>query len=100
MIKKLLFNVIFTVVFVPAHSKLTILCWAEWRHNVVGAFCAKVLSLPLFLPMIMLDPDAARFPKWHPVASVLANSLIWAILILLLIACVRRWWRKGKQQDA
>lgn len=91
---------LFAVVFVPVHAVLTVLCvvhWLNWNYVVdMGLWprfvnlCARVLSLPLLLPLMMLDPDGERFPMWFRHGSVLVNSLLWAILILFVIAGIKR----------
>ena len=97
MIKK----IVFMAVFAPVHSALTALCvvhWLNWNYVVdTGLWprfinlCAKILSLPLLLPLMMADAEGERFPIWFRQGSLLVNSLVWAVLILLLVAAVSRF---------
>lgn len=97
-------KIIFTFVFVLVHSSLTIGCVVDWLNfnSVVQKglwpqfvnLCAKILSSPLLLPMVIADPDGGRFPKWLAMASLYANSLIWAALVLLVFTVISRSRKK------
>ncbi len=93
-------KLIFAVVFVPGHSLLTVLCVSRWLNynSVVDPglgprlvnLCAQVLSLPLLLPLMWLNPDGDRFPEWFRMASVPANSLLWVVILLFLVGVAKR----------
>ena len=55
-----------------------------------------VLASPVLLPCIMMDPDGGRFPKWFQISSFFVNSLVWAVLILLIVAVIKRFGNKKR----
>jgi hypothetical protein len=100
-------RVLFVLVFVPVHWVLTIVSFQRLLNynpivdvglwpKVVNV-CAVVLSLPVLFPLILLNPDGGRFPGWFEVLSVPLNSIVWAVLILLLIVGIKRF--RASQQD-
>ena len=105
MIKK----AILAIVFVPVHGALTAFCVLRWlNYNAVADtglwpqvvnLCAKILSLPVLLPLKALDPDGGRFPGWFRAASVPANSLVWALLILAACAGIKANWRDSQSME-
>jgi hypothetical protein len=64
------------------------------NSGLIVNLCAVLLSLPALLPMMMLDPDGERFPMWFRHGSVLVNSVVWAVVILLATAGMKRLWSK------
>jgi hypothetical protein len=100
-------RIIFVLVFVPVHWMLTTVSLQRFLNynsvvdvgpwpKLVNA-CAVVLSLPVLLPLILLNPDGGRFPKWFEVLSVPLNSAAWAALILLLAVGIKRF--RDRRQD-
>ena len=59
-------------------------------HSAAVKGLATALTLPLLLPLIRSDPDGDRFPRWFQLASVLVNSLVWCLVILLVVVIRRR----------
>jgi len=104
MIKK----IIFVIVFVPVHLALTAYCvirWLNWNYRVdTGLWprfinlCARILSLPLFLPLLMFDVEGNRTPRWLGVVELFANSIVWAVLILLVIAATKHFRNRKRSQ--
>jgi hypothetical protein len=94
MMKKLTFMVAFTA----GHAFLTIFM-ISWGcgHRFASSVLERVYSLvvaifmcPVVLPLVFFDPDGDRTPRWFQWSSYLVNSLIWAVVILLLLAAVKR----------
>jgi hypothetical protein len=94
MIKKLTFMVAFTA----GHAFLTI-SMISWGcgHRFGSLVLERLYSLvvvilmcPVVLALFSFDPDGDRTPRWFQWSSYFVNGMIWAVVILLLFAAVRR----------
>ena len=92
--KKLMFLVAFTA----GHAFLT-LFMISWgcSHRLANPVWERLYNLvvaifmcPVVLPLVFFDPDGDRTPRWFQWSSYFVNSMIWAAVILLLFAIVKR----------
>jgi len=100
MIRKL----IFLALFVPLHSFLmgTLLqnYWFNYNPNVDTSLWARLchviaflLSVPVMLPFIVTD-IGEYWPTWVQALPWLFNSLVWAVVILLLYIRIKHFLEK------
>jgi len=98
-------KVLFVILFVPAHSVLT-LVMVQRQFNVhpsdlwstILSAVGLALMLPVLYPCVLTDPDGEWFPKWFQYASVPLNSLIWAAAALVVYGVIRRV--RGRRREA
>ncbi len=92
-------KLLFVLLFVPAHAFLSLTLLQRAFNPPPGGnpalfqFVSAVIMSPLLLPLLMLDPDGERLPKWIQFVSVPLNSLVWGIGLLLLVCVIKRWRR-------
>lgn len=97
--KKMTKKITFTITFTLVHAVVTMIVCANalgssFLVSLPRSACkiiGIILACPVLVPCIMLDPDGDSLPKWFQVSSFFLNSLIWAGLILLLIAASKRY---------
>jgi hypothetical protein len=95
-------KVLFLVLFVPLHAWLTLhVLWRAFNPPAGGhSFAFHVVSVwlaaPLLLPLVVLDPDGERVPRWLQMASLPINSLVAGLAILWCISLARRLRSGGK----
>lgn len=89
-------KILFLILFVPAHSALTLVALQPLFNPPPPGLAATawhvarvVLTSPLVLPLMMLDPDGERFPRWLQWLSLPLNSLVWGLAILAACAAIR-----------
>ena len=100
-------KLIFIVAFTSGHAFLTIFM-ISWRighqftspvlerlYNVVVA----ILMCPAVWLSFHFDPDGDRTPRWFQWSSYFVNSLIWAVVILILLVAFKRFLR-GTEENA
>lgn len=98
----------FMVAFTAGHGFLT-LFMISWRSG--HRFASPVLQLlydsvlaifmcPVVTLSIYFDPDGDRTPKWFQWSSYFVNSVIWAVVILLLFAAAERLSRKNSRLES
>lgn len=96
MIKK----IIFVIVFVPVHFFLTAILlqyyWFNYNPNVDTGIWAQfahvmsfVLSVPILVPFIVTDLGE-YWPLPLQLLPSVCNSLLWAIVVLLIVSGIRR----------
>lgn len=102
-------KVIFLIVFVPVHWFLMMMLvqwyWFNYNPNVDTALWAKflhvmsfVLSVPILVPFIVTDLGEYWPLPLQLLPSVL-NSLLWAVVVLLVVSGIKRFRRrKGESQ--
>jgi hypothetical protein len=91
---------LFLVIFVPAHSALTLLLLGRGFAGSGGAverILAIAMTSPVLLPCLLYDPDGDRLPRWFQFASIPLNSLV-AGLLLLFAFTVVRWLAAGRRE--
>jgi len=79
--------------------------WLNWNYRVdTGLWprfvnlCARVLSLPLVYPLLMFDVEGNRGPQWLGVVAFFANSVAWALLVLLVVAAIKHFRNRRQHQ--
>ena len=92
---------VFLLVFIPTHSFLTLLAVQRLYNPPSPGFLAALwktfaiaLASPVLLPLILLDPDGDKLPKWLQWLSFPFNSLVWAGAILLAAGVMKWLWMK------
>ena len=102
-------QIIFLVLFTPIHLCATLAMVQRFFFNpsrnrgaieIVFQYITFVLSLPVLYPCIRIDPDGKRLPRWFQFSSILLNSLVWALLLLLVFNVVKRLRTKHAKPDA
>ncbi len=91
-------RILFLILFVPAHAFVTLVLVqrmynppaspALWEKicNVAGV----IFTLPVLFPLMWMDPDGDRTPRWFQMLSVPLNSLVWALAVLCCLAVFKR----------
>jgi hypothetical protein len=99
---------IFVIAFTIGHAYLT-LFMISWgcRHRPASSVLESlysatvaVLMCPVVLPLFFSDPDGDRIPRWIQWSSYFVNGMIWAAVILLLFATVKRLSRSKTMASA
>ncbi|MHC4461480.1 MAG: hypothetical protein ACYS6W_07995 [Planctomycetota bacterium] len=105
MIKK----IIFVIVFVPVHWFLTMMLvqwyWFNYNPNMDTGLWAQfahvmsfVFSVPILLPFILTDMGE-YWPLPLQLLPSVCNSLLWAVVVLLIFSGIKRLrGRKAKPQ--
>ena len=105
MIKKIAFILVFT----PIHVLATIIMVQRFLYNpptdpgLMERLCRVigfVLTLPVLLPLLKIDPDGESFLRWIGGLSLVLNGLVWALLLLLFFAAInhRRAAKEGSKK--
>ena len=96
MIKRI---VLFIVIFTPIHVLATIIMLQRLYNpptdpGLMDRLCRVigfVLTLPVLLPLLFTDPDGEFFPRWFGGFSLVLNALVWALVLLLFFAVIKRY---------
>ncbi len=93
-------RIVFITVFTPVHVLATIIMLQRFVYNpttdpgLMERLCRAigfVLTLPVLLPCLLTDPDGEFFPRWFQVSSLFLNGFVWALLLLLSFAVIKRY---------
>jgi hypothetical protein len=102
---KMIKKIIFLVLFTPIHTIGTLIMVQRFFFNpsrsggATEAICkiiTFIFTLPVMYPCMRIDPDGELLPRWFQFFSVFLNSLIWALLLLLIFHIVRRLSRRNR----
>ena len=101
--------IVFLVLFTPVHLCTTLAMVQRFFYNPSRNACVIetafkyitfAFSLPVLYPCIRIDPDGERLPRWFQFSSIILNSFVWALLLLLVFNVVRHLFARHTRPDA
>ena len=104
MLKKIIFLVLFT----PIHAIATLMMVQRFFFNprqdagameTICKITTFIFTLSAMYPCMRIDPDGESFPRLFVMFLPFFNSLVWAVLLLLVFHIVRRLGRKSNKGD-
>ena len=93
-------RIVFIALFTPVHVLATIIMVQRFLYNpptdpgLMERLCRVigfVLTLPVLLPLLKMDPDGEFFPGWFGAFSLVLNALVWVLVLLLFFAVIKRY---------